>query len=240
MSGSQKFKENLKSILIAVGIALIIRVFIIEAFKIPSGSMIPTLTIGDHIFVNKFVYGLRLPFTEGHFLQWRDPKRGEVAVFVYPQDRSKDYIKRTIGLPDDEIEIVNTDLYINGQLVEKKKLDVVQNENNDSLLNVSGSAYFKTIPSFPNWEDYDFFEEKIGDNTHIVQYYKNIYRANYKIEVPPGSYFMMGDNRDNSADSREWGFVPQGLIKGGALFVWLPWDSINKKIRWHEFGRVIK
>lgn len=190
-----KPREYTEAILSAVLIALLIRAFVIEAFKIPSASMVPTLQIGDHIFVNKFLYGLRIPFTKTRFFQFTEPKRGDVVVFLYPMDESKDYIKRVVGLPGDRVRTDGTDLYVNDE----------------------------KVPRTPNGEkgETSYFEEKLGDMDHMIQF--GPYRSfdNREYHVPPDSLFVMGDNRDNSADSREWGVMPMGNLKGKAMFVWL-------------------
>ncbi|PIU57503.1 MAG: signal peptidase I [Deltaproteobacteria bacterium CG07_land_8_20_14_0_80_38_7] len=232
-------REYVEALLTAAIIALFIRAFVIEAFKIPSGSMIPTLSVGDHIFVNKFIYGLRIPFTKNKFIKLRSPTRGEVIVFIYPVDESKDFIKRVVGLPGDKIEIKGTDVLVNGECLSHDPLVVNQDSEDKRLLNIVGGS-LKHIPYVPDFENYNFFEEATGDVKHVVQYENGIWRSSYEFAVPEGHYFVMGDNRDNSADSREWGFVPEENIKGKAMFVWLSLDKDQGGIRWDEFGRWIK
>jgi signal peptidase I len=229
-------REYLEALLTAGLIALFIRAFVIEAFKIPSGSMIPTLSIGDHIFVNKFIYGLRVPFTSSHFLEFREPKRGEVIVFVYPVDKSKDFIKRVVGVPGDKIHFEGTTVSVNGVELPKKPVEVIENPEDKKTLIVKGASVDR-IPYVPDHENYDFYEEETDGTRHLVQYDKAYARPFFDTEVPPGHFFVMGDNRDNSADSREWGFVPAGYVKGKAMFVWLSLDKDQGGIRWHEFGR---
>lgn len=231
-------REYIEALLIAGFIALFIRAFIIEAFKIPSGSMIPTLSVGDHIFVNKFVYGLRIPFSKKYIVKFGEPKRGDVIVFICPVEEGKDFIKRVIGLPGDKIHISNTSVEVNGEVLEHEEVTVSKDDNDKRLLDVKGSD-IKEIPFVPDYMNFNFYEEEVGDVEHLVQYEKDVFRNSYDVEVPPGHYFVMGDNRDNSADSREWGFVPDGNVKGKAMFVWLSLDKDQGGIRWHEFGRWI-
>ena len=207
-------------------IVFLLRSFVFEPFKIPSGSMIPTLLIGDLILVNKFTYGLRLPvantrLTEGHAVQ-----RGDVVVFRYPPKPSVDYIKRVIGLPGDEVSYLNKRLTINGKPVPTTNLPDFFEED--------AMRYFSQ------------FQEKIGEKPHNVLNNKDVpafvqgasnfaHRdlCNYSVEgvtckVPEGHYFMMGDNRDNSLDSRYWGFVPDANIVGKAFFVWMNFGNIKR------------
>lgn len=233
------FREYVEAILTAVLIALVIRSFGIEAFKIPSSSMIPTLLIGDHIFVNKFIYGLRIPLTKIRFAEFSQPKRGDVIVFMYPEGESKDFIKRVVGLPGDMINVSGTEVYVNGEKFARRDL-TVSASGPDKKLDVSGSEYYKTIPFFAGWNRFDYFEEQIGKNDFIIQYEKNIYRRDGAFEVPEDSLFVMGDNRDNSSDSREWGFVPLENVKGKAMFVWLSLDKERGGIRLGRTGKWIR
>lgn len=233
------FREYVEALGVAILVALIIRAFIFEAFKIPSGSMIPTLSIGDHIFVNKFVYGLRVPFTRKRFFRFTDPKRGDVIVFIYTEDEGKDFIKRVIGLPGDKIRIEDDNLWINDELIRKHPLEVRMYEGDKRRL-IARNSTERAIPFVRGWRDFEFYDELVGNTEHIVQYERFMERPTYDIVVPEGYYFVMGDNRDNSADSREWGFVPDGNIKGKAMFVWLSLDKDHGGIRWHEFGRWIE
>jgi signal peptidase I len=233
------FREYAEALITAVLIALVIRAFVIEAFKIPSGSMLPTLSIGDHIFVNKFVYGLRVPFTTWRIVDFREPRRGEVVVFVYPVDRSKDFIKRVIGLPGDRVLVEGKNVWVNGEIFPTRRAEVSEFPGDRRRLVVRDGKQ-RTIPFVRGWRDFDFFEEDAGGAEHLVQYERNLERNSFEAVVPPGHYFVMGDNRDNSADSREWGFVPKENVKGKAMFVWLPLDKDHGGIRWHEFGRWIE
>ncbi|MEW5766997.1 MAG: signal peptidase I [bacterium] len=182
----KKIYEYVEVVVTALILALIIRTFVIQAFKIPSESMVPTLKIRDHLFVCKFIYGLPIPLTDKHILKWHDPQRGDVIVFRYPKDPSIDFIKRIIGLPGDKIIIKNKQVYINGKpLIEPYKV-----HSNPMPF----SSMFNSTQD--NW-----------DTPRII---------------PPDSYFVMGDNRDNSRDSRFWGVLKRDYIKGKALFIYWP------------------
>ncbi len=233
------FREYAEALITAVLVALLIRAFVIEAFKIPSGSMIPTLSVGDHIFVNKFAYGLRIPFTKIKAVKSGEVKRGDVVVFIYPVDESKDFIKRVVGLPGDRIRMEGEEVWVNGERLPRLPLEVSERPGDKRRLTVRDGK-LRTIPSSPGWRDFDYFEESLSGKEHVVQYEKNIERQTYEVEVPEGHFFVIGDNRDNSADSREWGFVPEENVKGRAMFVWLSIDRDHGGIRWHEFGRWIE
>jgi signal peptidase I len=204
--GNKKFiKEYIEPIVIAILIALFIRAFIIQAFKIPSESMKPTLLVGDHLLVNKFIYGIRIPYSDKifgknkKFFEWKKPQRGDVIVFIFPKDRSKDFIKRVIGTEGEKVEIVRNKIYINDKLIDDPW------------------GHF-TMP-----------------RSSIEEYGPK--------KVPEGFLFVMGDNRDNSQDSRFWGFVNINAVKGKALIVYFSWNSnpqnLLDKIRWTRFGKVI-
>jgi signal peptidase I len=186
---------------VAVLLALVIRTFVVQAFKIPSGSMIPTLDIGDHILVNKFLYGSKIPFTDKRILKIRDPQRGDVIVFEYPEDPSKDFIKRVIGTPGDVIEEKDKKVYVNGQ---------------------------------PYVNPHEVHKEK-----DLIPREQNP-RDNFgPVKVPEDSYFVMGDNRDRSYDSRFWGFVKNPKIKGLAFIKYWSWDSARFRVRWGSIGKLI-
>jgi signal peptidase I len=208
----------------------LLRSFLFEPFKIPSGSMIPTLLVGDLILVNKFHYGVRLPVINKKIIANNDPKRGDVMVFRYPKDTSVDYIKRVVGVPGDEITFREQRLYVNGQPAPLEAVPPPGFYNEDSMRYESS------------------FIEKLGDVAHGIllnpqsqPYYGPDDRINFPFrencrysaegvscKVPPGHYFMMGDNRDNSQDSRFWGFVPDENIVGKAFFVWMNFGNLKR------------
>jgi signal peptidase I len=189
--------EYLEALAVALVLAFVIRTFVVQAFKIPSGSMLDTLLIGDHLLVNKFLYGTRIPFTDKVVLPVQEPADGDVIVFEFPEDTSKDFIKRIVGVPGDVLEMKDKVLYRNGQ-----KLD---------------EPYIKhTDPNIQARRD------NFGPVT-----------------VPPGKYFAMGDNRDESYDSRFWGFVDKDKIRGKAWVIYWSWDG-PADIRWGRIGRVVK
>lgn len=204
------YREWSEALIVAIVLALIIRTFLFQAFKIPSGSMLDTLLIGDHLLVNKFIYGTTVPFVDGRFLELREPQRGDVIVFEFPEDAGKsyferrDFIKRVIGEPGDVIEIKAKQVYVNGELYK-----IPQEEHKDS----------QVIPGVASPRDFTG-----------------------PIKVPPHSFFVMGDNRDYSFDSRFWGFVDMKKIKGLAFIKYWSWDSQADwlhKIRWDRIGRPI-
>lgn len=180
------FREYVEAISIAIILALFIRTFVVQAFKIPSGSMLPTLLIGDHLLVNKFIYGIRMPFTGEVMVPIQSPERGDVVVFKFPKDRSIDYIKRVVGTPGDTVEIKNKKVFINGKAVD----DPHAHFSSSSILDGAANP-----------------------------------RDNFgPILVPEGRIFVMGDNRDNSYDSRFWGFVDQKDILGKAFILYWSWN----------------
>jgi signal peptidase I len=218
--------EGPGSFLIAIVLALFIRWAFFEAYVIPSTSMLPTLLVHDHIFVNKILYGVRAPFSEKWFVQWRHPQRGEVVVFKYPADKEKYFIKRVVGLPGDRVLYENGHLYVNEKLIEK----TIPQGFKDEWLWLRDS-------DFPGDQDiggralYVHWEEHLADITHSILLRKE--GANQvtfgPVTVPEGQYLVLGDNRDNSQDSRAWSegrrFVPRAYLIGRASFVWLSCES---------------
>lgn len=212
-------------------VVFLLRSFLFEPFKIPSGSMVPTLLVGDLILVNKFHYGIRLPVINKKIIANHDVKRGDVMVFRYPEDPTTDFIKRVVGVPGDEVAYINQKLYINGQLAPTQPVD---NFYDDSGL----QRVYRPR-----------FTEKLGEKEHQILVQPNaqhIFRPDradgpfpfqencrYTVEgvtckVPAGNYFMMGDNRDNSRDSRYWGFVPDENIVGKAFLVWMNFGNLKR------------
>ncbi len=213
-------REYAEALIIAIILALTIRVFVVQAFKIPSGSMIPTLLIGDHILVSKLSYGVQLPkdckfqvafppvtcFSSTTLMSFEPPKRGDVIVFRYPEDENKDFIKRVIGTPGDVIEIRNKNVFVNGeQFIDKD------------------------------------FTQRVDPGIHDARFSP---RDNYgPLTVPEDSYFVMGDNRDQSLDSRFWGLVKMNKIKGRAFLVYWSWNGQGgwtDWIRWSRIGKGIE
>jgi len=190
-------REYVEAILVAVLLALLIRTFVVQAFKIPSGSMIPTLLVGDHILVNKFIY------------RFRDPRRGDVVVFKYPVEEHRDFIKRVIAVGGEDVYIKDRQVYINCRPPD------------------AGCR--------PIEEPWAYYEERLGLGGETFG----------PVHVPPGSYFVMGDNRNNSQDSRYWGFVKGEKIKGKAFVIYWSWDSdradkpLWERVRWRRLGRLI-
>ncbi len=195
MAGTKsKIREYAEAIILALILALFIRTFIIQAFKIPSPSMVPTLLVGDHILVNKFLFGFHIPFSDGKIMAFRKPERGDVIVFKYPRDRKLDFIKRCIAVGGETVEIREKKIYING-----KPIDDLHGVFLDNGSQMAGRDNFGPVT------------------------------------VPDGKIFVMGDNRDNSNDSRFWGFVDLADVKGKAMVIYWSWD---KRKTWPRFGRI--
>lgn len=234
MRKKPRWQEYGESIFIALALALIIRAFLVQAFSIPSGSMEPTLLVGDYLLVNKFAYGVRNPFSNNIWIPWGEPQRGDVVVFIYPMDPEKDYIKRVIGLPGDQVQMIDKKLYINGRITE------IPSPSDDPG---APRAVYREPEITPTERD------NFGP-----------------VVVPKEAYFVMGDNRDHSYDSRFWGFVPMKNLRGRAFIIYfswsgsgqpqatlLPslfeglkdlvltfsWDSQAFRVRWERLGKII-
>ncbi len=201
------FREYTEALIIALVLAVVIRTFVVQAFKIPSGSMLPTLQIGDHILVSKFAYGIKNPFTDNNLISFSPPEQEDIIVFKYPVDPKIDYIKRVVGIAGDRIEIKDKKVYINGELYKTEQ-----------------AKYLTNIILKSNRDNYG------------------------PVTVPANSLFVMGDNRDNSLDSRFWGFVNYKMVKGKAFIIYWSWDldkypnfSFKRfaTIRWSRFGDII-
>lgn len=194
-----------------LAIVLVLRSFLVEPFQIPSGSMLPTLEVGDFILVNKYAYGLRLPVAGTKIMSVGDPQRGDVMVFRYPEDGKTNYIKRVVGLPGDHVRYRNKALYINDREIDTR--------------------FVANLPPV------ELLRERLGDTEHHI--YRNLGGISGAGEgewvVPDGHYFTMGDNRDNSNDSRFWGMVPDDLVVGKAFLIWMHWPSLTSL---PSFGRV--
>jgi len=208
-------------------VVFLLRSFLFEPFKIPSGSMIPTLMVGDLILVNKFHYGIRLPVINKKIFANHDPQRGDVMVFRYPVDPRQDYIKRVVGVPGDEVSYLNQRLSINGQPVETKPLGDFYDEDSlhyAQMFSEKLGAVEHRILVDPRRPAYYG-----GDNKSFPMHENCRYSPEGVVcKVPPGHYFMMGDNRDNSQDSRYWGFVPDENIVGKAFFVWMNFGNLGR------------
>jgi len=196
-----KIRELIEGIIAAVLIALLITTFVVKMYKIPSRSMVPTLLVGDQLVVNKFIYGLKIPYFRNTIIPITDPQRGDIIVFIYPKDRSLDFIKRVIGTGGDKIEIQDKKILINGQV----------------------------------------FTDTTGIYTDKMIYPGSVQpRDNFgPVTVPEGSLFVMGDNRDESMDSRFWGFVDLKDVQGKALIIYWSWNPDEREIRWQRLGNLL-
>ncbi len=199
-------------------IVFLLRSFLIEPFRIPSSSLEPTLQIGDFVAVNKFIYGIRLPIIEKKIIAISEPKRGDIVVFRWPPNPKFDYIKRVIGLPGDTVTYDHKILNINGVPVS---------------LHVTPLTFTKEDTNIK-----EYIEDLPNAKHHIYQR-ENVEPFNFTITVPPGHYLVMGDNRDDSADSRYWGFVPDANLRGKAFLIWMSWDNQNHRIRFNRIGKGI-
>jgi len=201
--GKSRLRENIEAIALAIILALFIRTFVFQAFKIPSKSMLETLQVGDHILVNKFIYGIKIPFTDKTLIPISEPDRGDIIVFKFPLNPSIDFIKRVVAVAGDKIEIRNKDVYVN---------DILQDEK----------SAIRTASDFNLKRDY--LAPQI---------------------VPDHSLFVMGDNRDNSQDSRYWGFVDLSIVKGKAFVIYWSWNKEEpllklERVRWNRLGKLLK
>lgn len=225
--------EYARSFFPVILIVLLLRSFLVEPFRIPSGSMMPTLLVGDFILVNKFAYGLRWPVLNSKFLDLGAPQRGDVAVFRFPLDPGTDYIKRIVGVPGDEIAYRNKTLYVNGQAVPQTP---------DGIYTGVGAGAGMTGARIA--------DEKLGEVEHRILTHPrapDLAPGCYEllkgpVKVPAGTYFAMGDNRDNSNDSRCWGLVPEANLVGKAFAIWMNWDGQREgfPIDWSRLGTLIK
>jgi signal peptidase I len=216
------FLDLCKSFFPILLIVLLLRSFVAEPFRIPSGSMMPTLLHGDFILVNKFAYGIRLPVLHKKILSLGEPKRGDVMVFRFPKNPADDYIKRVIGLPGDHIAYRDKKLYINGNLIKQEENGIYQGEGANSVMN-----------------GVTILQEDLQQHPHDILLQKIGYTVPGEYTVPQNHYFVMGDNRDHSSDSRVWGFVPEENLVGRAFLVWMNWDFAGKKFNFNRVGKKI-
>lgn len=191
-------KEYAEALIVALILAFIIRSFVVQAFKIPSGSMLQTLQIGDHLLVTKFAYGVKIPFTNSMIIEREGPERSDIIVFEFPEDPSKDFIKRVVAVPGDVVEIREKKLFLNGE------------------------------------EQHESYIQHVDTSTTVPR------RDNFgPVMVPENKYFVLGDNRDESYDSRFWGFVERDTIAGKALILYWSWESLTN-IRWERIGQMVE
>jgi len=200
--GKSRLRENIEAILVAILLALFIRTFVVQAFKIPSGSMKNTLLIGDHILVNKFIYGVKLPYLQKVIIPIVKPDRGDIVVFKFPVEPEKDFIKRVVGIAGDSIEGRDKKIFVNGQPIEE-----------DYTIKTDSNVYPAGIQARDNFGP---------------------------ITVPEDSLFVMGDNRDQSFDSRFWGFVDLKVVSGKAFMIYWSWDSDDFSVRWSRLGNLLR
>ena len=198
------FVEYAKSFFPVLAVVFVLRSFIVEPFQIPSSSMVPTLEIGDYILVNKFTYGIRLPVIRTKVLALNEPKRGDVVVFFPPHMNDTYFIKRVIGLPGDTVAYRNKNIFVNGERIERESAEGELVSDPRNLVGL----------------------EALGESQHLMQLDTMRPPTNFSVMVKPGHYFMMGDNRDNSSDSRVWGQVSEKDIVGKAFAIWMHWDTL--------------
>ena len=208
-------------------LVLVVRSFMVEPFRIPSGSMMPTLLVGDFILVNKYTYGLRLPVLNTRFLAVGEPQRGDVMVFRYPEDPRIDYIKRVIGVPGDHIRYQNKQLFINGEVASQEPVGIFVGEGSESRMTGARRLRENLLGV-----EYDIL---------VMPNEPHAFSGDFEFVVPQGQYFTMGDNRDNSRDSRAWGTVPEEYLVGKAFLIWMSWDwSKERVVAWERLGTSIK
>ena len=215
--------EYCKSFFPVILAVLLLRSFLVEPFRIPSGSMMPTLLVGDFILVNKFAYGLRLPVANTKIMEIDEPERGDVVVFRYPKDPSVDYIKRVVGLPGDTIRYANKVVYVNGRPAGQVPAGIYVGRG--SGVSMSGASKRR---------------EQLGDLQHDILVMPRNPGVEGEYVVGEDEYFVMGDNRDNSNDSRYWGTVPEENLVGKAFRIWMNWDNAKGGVDWDRIGMKIQ
>jgi signal peptidase I len=218
-----QFVEYSRSFFPILLLVLLLRSFVAEPFRIPSGSEKPDLLIGDFIIANKFAYGIRLPVLHKKIISIGEPKRGDVVVFLWPRDTSTYFIKRVIGLPGDFVSYKNKILTINDQRIPQQLIKETKDQD--------GTA--KEWPVLEKQED-------LSGVQHLIYLRPDQPAVDFSLQVPPGNYFVMGDNRDNSYDSRYWGFVPEKDLIGKAAWIFFSWDGEHNRVRWDRIGMRIR
>lgn len=237
LTRKQKIIKEVKSIFVIIFCVFLFRSVFFEPFKIPSGSMIPTLMIGDFILVNKMAYGLKVPFWDWFFdpiyiSEPQEPKRGDVVVFKFPKDPSVNYIKRVVGIAGDTVEIRDKVVYLNDKPIISKE--------------INGTEIMADMDDKFKGSKLKFYKEKLGEHEHVFQLDEdNYYKVDFeKRTIPKGNFFVMGDNRDFSYDSRFWGHVPHKYLKGRAVLIWFsmifPFGEHNPKFRPWRIGKLIE
>jgi len=253
--------EYAQALVGAIILAILIRGFLVEPFKIPSESMVPTLLVGDHIFVARYFYGLRIPFTKKWVTEFKEPQRGDVVVFSYPEDEDVDFIKRVVAVPGDTITFDQGVLYVNGEASEYQAFAPEEQDTKNACLIRDTPEMHAVLgdqfKNFPYYLKFKKFRHKLetlpGGTPHMIQRSRKRPNDNgFEAIVPEREYFVMGDNRDHSQDSRFWGFVPRANLKGKAIFIWLSLNhektrcrynlvspTVFPNVRWDRFGRKI-
>jgi signal peptidase I len=217
------FVEYSRSLFPVILAVLVLRSFVVEPFRIPSGSMMPTLLAGDFILVNKFAYGVRLPVIDTKIIPVGKPERGDVLVFRYPKNPSIDYIKRVVGLPGDKVSYYNKQLFINGEPATQ-----------------TGLGTYDGVGAGVSMAGAQMRSENLAGVVHNILIDEQKGTLEGEFQVPEGRYFVMGDNRDNSNDSRYWGVVPEENLVGKAFLIWMNWDATAGGVTWSRLGSDIK
>ena len=216
--------EYARALFPVVLVVFLLRSFVIEPFRIPSGSMLPSLHIGDFILVNKFSYGIRLPVINQKIIAMGSPGRGDVMVFRYPIDPKLNFVKRVVGLPGDVIDYKDKKLFVNGKQVPRV---------------ADGVFHFEQLKQ--RGKSADRYLETIDDSTYAIIIDRGLHGRDARVTVPEGNYFVMGDNRDHSNDSRYWRFVPEANVVGKAFFIWFSWRGLTEGgIKWNRIGNTIR
>ena len=214
-----KIIEYSRSLFPVIFSVFLVRSFLIEPFRIPSGSLEPTMLVGDFLVVNKFAYGIRLPVWEKKIIGISEPKHGDIVVFRWPPDPKFDFIKRVIGIPGDRVSYHHKILSINGKQAPQ--------------------AFIRYTIDESSAQPVAEYQENLDSITHKIYRRSDVAGNDFEITVPPNQYFVMGDNRDDSADSRYWGFVDDKYLRGKAILTWLSWNAKEWTIRWDRIGRII-